>query len=276
MINTIKKLSLAVIISAVLTIQLTGCSQTSDTTSLSSEETSQSTTESTKNTEENQNDSIATVLTYPIVDTGTVDFYSNVAIIDAPNEGEPFYGQDAQYLINSPSYTNNNDGTITDNVTCLIWQREMGEKMTFEEAKIAARECTLGGYDDWRLPSAKELQSIVDYSRSFQTTNSAAIDPLFEVSTITDMDGKLNFPYYWSSTTHLDGANPYSSAVYIAFGEAQGIMNNKLMDVHGAGAQRSDPKSGNIEDYPVSQGPQGDIRYVYNYVRCVRTIDTKG
>ena len=159
MINTIKKLSLAVIISAVLTIQLTGCSQTSDTTSLSSEETSQSTTESTKNTEENQNDSIATVLTYPIVDTGTVDFYSNVAIIDAPNEGEPFYGQDAQYLINSPSYTNNNDGTITDYATGLMWQTsDSGEGMDWETSLSYAQQLELASYDDWRLPSAKELQ----------------------------------------------------------------------------------------------------------------------
>lgn len=45
------------------------------------------------------------------------------------------------------------------------------------------------------------------------------------------------------------------------------------MDVHGAGAQRSDPKSGNKNDYPQYFGPQGDVRYVYNYVRSVRDIN---
>ena len=50
-------------------------------------------------------------------------------------------------------------------------------------------------------------------------------------------------------------------------------MNNVLMDVHGAGCQRSDPKSGNSDDYPQFFGPQGDVRYVYNYVRCVRSIE---
>lgn len=34
------------------------------------------------------------------------------------------------------------------------------------------------------LPNAKELQSIVDYTRSPLTTATAAIDPLFEVSAI--------------------------------------------------------------------------------------------
>lgn len=33
------------------------------------------------------------------------------------------------------------------------------------------------GYTDWRLPNAKELQIIVDYTRSPATTDSAAIDP---------------------------------------------------------------------------------------------------
>lgn len=51
-------------------------------------------------------------------------------------------------------------------------------------------------------------------------------------------------------------------------------MNNTLLDVHGAGAQRSDPKSGNANDYPLFFGPQGDVRYVYNYVRVVRDIST--
>ena len=50
-------------------------------------------------------------------------------------------------------------------------------------------------------------------------------------------------------------------------------MFGTLMDVHGARAQRSDPKSGNIANYPDYFGPQGDVRYVYNYVRAVRNIE---
>ena len=50
-------------------------------------------------------------------------------------------------------------------------------------------------------------------------------------------------------------------------------MNGILMDVHGAGCQRSDPKSGNSDKYPEFWGPQGDVRYVYNYVRVVRNIE---
>ena len=42
------------------------------------------------------------------------------------------------------------------------------------------------------------------------------------------------------------------------------------MDVHGAGAQRSDPKTGNAGDYPQGHGPQGDVIRIDNYARCVR------
>jgi hypothetical protein len=42
------------------------------------------------------------------------------------------------------------------------------------------------------------------------------------------------------------------------------------LDVHGAGAQRSDPKAGNPADFPKGRGPQGDAIRIYNYVRLVR------
>ncbi|UOD33950.1 hypothetical protein DSN97_07175 [Deferribacteraceae bacterium V6Fe1] len=61
-------------------------------------------------------------LSYQIVDTGVTEFYSNTSSIPAPKPGEPFYGQDAQYQINPPSYVDNGDGTITDKITGLMWQ----------------------------------------------------------------------------------------------------------------------------------------------------------
>ena len=60
------------------------------------------------------------------------------------------------------------------------------------------------------------------------------------------------------------------AAVYIAFGCAWGCMGGRWLDVHGAGAQRSDPKTGDPAWYPYGRGPQGDQIRIYNYVRCVR------
>ncbi len=184
--------------------------------------------------------------------------------------GNPSYG------INE--FEENSNGSISDHASGLMWQQaDDGQMRDWESALSYAENLELGGYDDWRLPNAKELQSILDYSRSPQSTGTAAIDPLFSTTEINDPEGNPGqYPYFWSGTTHQDGPEPYSSAVYFAFGEAQGRMKNNLMDVHGAGSQRSDPKTGDISAYPLYHGPQGDVRYVYNAVRCVRDITSTG
>jgi hypothetical protein len=46
--------------------------------------------------------------------------------------------------------------------------------------------------------------------------------------------------------------------------------NWQLIDVHGAGAQRSDPKDGDPKQFPRGRGPQGDDVRIFNFVRCVR------
>ena len=61
-------------------------------------------------------------------------------------------------------------------------------------------------------------------------------------------------------------------ATYIAFGRALGYMFNEWQDVHGAGAQRSDPKIGDPDDFPEGHGPQGDAIRINNYIRLVRDI----
>ncbi len=179
--------------------------------------------------------------------------------------GNTTYGEN--YLID------NGNGTVSDLATGLMWQlADDSQTRNWEEALDYAEDLDLADYSDWRLPNIKELQSIVDYTKSVDSTNSPAIDDLFSLSEITDPNGKTNYGFYWSSTTHQDGKTGASSASYVAFGEAQGKMNDNIIDVHGAGAVRSDPKSGERSDYPVYFGPQGDIRYVYNHVIAVRTI----
>jgi len=129
------------------------------------------------------------------------------------------------------------------------------------------------GHNDWRLPNVKELESIVDYTRSPGTSASAAIDPLFNATAIINESGQTDYPCYWSGTTHANWTGtPGAFGAYVAFGRAMGYMDGSWSDVHGAGAQRSDPKAGDPDDYPTGNGPQGDAIRIYNYVRCVRTI----
>ncbi len=382
-------------------------------------------------------------LDYPIVDTGQTDCFNNTTTIESPSAGEAFFGQDAQYDGNQPQYTDNGDGTVTDNITGLMWQKgysevkrtfsqaveeandfelagytdwrlptikelyslilfsgidpsgyegtdvtwmvpfidtdyfdfryglsdegervidaqyvssteyvgtvfngvsavfgvnfadgrikgypsgvtEMGEKlfevkyvrgatsygtndfvnfqdgivvdhatglmwtlndsgeaMNWQEALAWVQQCNAEeylGYSDWRLPNVKELESLVDYTRAPDVTDSPAIDPIFNVTAITNEGGVTDYPYFWSSTTHENFRDTNGEAgCYVSFGRALGWMtvpryarDYVLMDVHGAGAQRSDYKAGDPGDYPYGHGPQGDVVRMYNFVRLVR------
>ncbi len=210
--------------------------------------------------------------------------------------GNPAYGVN--------SFTDNGDETITDKATKLMWSKtDSGSGMDWEHALAWAQQKNAEnylGHSDWRVPNIKELQSIVDYSRSPATTNSPAIDPVFQTTKITNEAGQDDYPYSWSSTTHLaqGGGAPTNAsgtpapsssgipapdasgtqtpngekAAYISFGRGVGKMFGRWMDVHGAGCQRSDPKTGSASDYPDGFGPQGDARRIDNFVRLVRNV----
>ena len=176
-------------------------------------------------------------------------------------------------------FQDNGDGTVSDNATGLMWAQDdsgIAEPAGLNWAEALAHVRTMNaashlGHDDWRLPSAKELQSIVDYGRSPDTSGSAALDPVFAATSITNEAGQEDYAFYWTSTTHASAAGGGSGA-YVAFGRSPGYMNGSWVDVHGAGCQRSDPKAGDPADYPTGHGPQGDAIRVYNMVRLVRDI----
>lgn len=173
-------------------------------------------------------------------------------------------------------FKDNGDGTISDDATKLMWERTGSDTcMNWENALAYAQsknDENYLGYNDWRLPDAKELQSIVDYSESPDLTNRPAISDLFTVPEIVNEGGETDYPWYYTSTTHDDGPYP-DKAVYVCFGRALGFWENIWQDVHGAGAQRSDLKDGDPEDYPFGNGPQGDAIRIFNYVRLVRDIE---
>lgn len=182
-------------------------------------------------------------------------------------------------------FQDNKDGTVTDRATGLMWMkvdsgtlgagRNRDGKMNWQEALAWAEGLEYAGYADWRLPNVKELQGIVDYTRSPATTDSAAIDPVFETTRFIAEGGQKDYAYYWSGTTHA-GVGRASAAAYVAFGRSFGWMRSRrtgryaLLDVHGAGSQRSDPKWGDASRFPRGRGPQGDVIRIDNLVRCVR------
>lgn len=96
--------------------------------------------------------------------------------------------------INLPStlkshFTDNGNGTITDNLTNLIWQKiTYSDSLTWEQALAYSDSLTYSGFNDWRLPNIKELQSLNDES---------IINPSIDKTIFTN----LGIKKYWSSTT---------------------------------------------------------------------------
>jgi hypothetical protein len=94
-------------------------------------------------------------------------------------------------------------GVAIDRVTGLGWQRVLPTR-TFEWRE-AADYCgclTLGGHDDWRLPTRIELVSLVDFTRA---------DPAIDPVTFPDTP----FEWFWTSSPLADSDPP--AAWYVAF-----------------------------------------------------------
>ncbi|MES9854785.1 MAG: DUF1566 domain-containing protein [Candidatus Thiodiazotropha sp. L084R] len=179
-------------------------------------------------------------------------------------------------------FTDNGDGTISDSATGLMWEANDYYSSNFEDAIAYCETNAIGSWTDWRLPNVKELQSIVDYSRAPDYSGSAAIDPLFNATSFTNEGGETDWGFYWASTTHATSSGMGDAATYVAFGRALGYFNTEVVDVHGAGAQRSNHKSDITSQAQGSanegfgafyfMGPQGDILRLDNMARCVRTL----
>jgi len=124
-------------------------------------------------------------------------------------------GQDGALQVGMPaSYTDNNDGTVHDNVSGLTWEKlsddgsihDWDNQYTWQQAfdmKIAALDAApcFAGHCDWRLPNRRELESLVNAG-----VDSPAVDGVFNIGCLpgchvadcscTQLDN------YWTSTTY--------------------------------------------------------------------------
>ncbi len=128
-------------------------------------------------------------------------------------------GQDGAYSINPPSYTDNGDGTVTDNVTGLVWQkRDDGLMRDSISANNYCSSLNLGGQTGWRLPSLVELISIVNYGAL-----SPSINPTYFPGT--------GIYYYWTSTPYASDP-AFTWSVYFAWGTTDHSSNNGTSSTH--------------------------------------------
>ncbi|MEA1922676.1 MAG: DUF1566 domain-containing protein, partial [Pseudomonadota bacterium] len=85
----------------------------------------------------------------------------------------------------------NDDGTVSDPNTGLMWQQAEPGLMAWQNALYYCENLVLpsaGGYDDWRLPDLKELQSLADYSLD---------SPFLDINCFPGVSES----HYWSSTS---------------------------------------------------------------------------
>ena len=111
--------------------------------------------------------------------TGLQQCYNATKIIACPEtENETFFGQDAYYaskgvctpqsfILKTPYSTKPDEKVVFDENTKLEWQRTIsGDTYTFYQAITHCANLEYAGYDDWRLPTTKELASIMLQSSS--------------------------------------------------------------------------------------------------------------
>jgi hypothetical protein len=135
-----------------------------------------------------------------------------------PVEGEDFYGQDACYVINPPDLTDNGDGTVTDNLTGLVWEQKTATDETFTfsygDALTHCDTLSLAGQNDWRLPTRQEFSTILNFSRVSPALD-VAYFPYFTYNNSYEV-------FYWTSTEYHNDASKVWG-ILLSFGLIQPV-----------------------------------------------------
>jgi hypothetical protein len=140
-------------------------------------------------------------------------------------------GQDGEVRAGAAlSYTDNGDGTVTDDNTGLVWEKlsddggvhDKDNLLTWGNAFVhiaTLNAAHFAGHTDWRLPNVNELRSIVNYG-----AQSPAVSSVFDIGctpqcTVLDCSC-TTASFYWASTTDQSlptyawGVNFFQGAVF--------------------------------------------------------------
>ncbi len=146
----------------------------------------------------------------PVLKTGQTESYAQ--------GDDGFYAKGADR-----SYTRNNNGVVHDSITGLSWQDNVtgGYTMTQSDALAHCETLVLDNHSNWRLPSIRELRTLVDSSKE-----TPAVDDVFE--NIPDANT------YWSST-YLAEDPTHTWRLFFAFGGATPVSYNIMCVSGGVG-----------------------------------------
>lgn len=131
--------------------------------------------------------------------------YSKEIIIDSDlddnssltNKKRPFKG--------TRSYSKFSKNIVKDNISGLIWQKkDDGKQRTWKNAKRYCNNLSLDGYNDFRLPSFKELYYLADRKKPL---------PPFNNKYFT-----IRSSYYWTNSSFVFDSE-YAWIVYFKYGD---------------------------------------------------------
>ena len=161
---------------------------------------------------------------FPVKKTGqTVSYMTG-------DDGYYTHGQDRSYIDNA-------DGTVTDTMLNLIWQNNYSDNKGYADNRMIpdldqtkaleyCEDINLTGFTDWRLPTMRELASLVDYSVA---RPDPTIDPIF--ITTTRENGM-----YWTGTTYAPNT---TKSWFVRFG-ANGVNRRPKPDTYSVRCVRNE------------------------------------
>jgi len=168
----------------------------------------------------------------PVPQTGQTACYNSSGTV-VPCAGT---GQDGDIKAGvawpDPRFTDHNNGTVTDNLTGLMWTKDANAPGP-TDCTPAVTKTWVGaldyvaclnanqylGYSDWRVPSIRELGGLVDASRS-----NPALPPGHPFTSVRP------YTYYWSGST-INNTNVAALVVSTYSGGLNSFYNNTLYPV---------------------------------------------
>jgi hypothetical protein len=130
-------------------------------------------------------------------------------------------GEDAQSSMTNKYHDNGDgDGTVTDQATGLMWQKDISEYsnyMTWEKALAYCESLSLGGYSDWRMPTVKELRSMVNYSLFYP-----AVD-----TTFFPEKSSRYWSSHWTSTTVVNNTGAAWIIGFLGYDYGSGSIDKR-------------------------------------------------
>ena len=139
------------------------------------------------------------IQTWPMISTGQTKCYDYKQEIECPKPGESYSGQDGQtrYGTRSLKLESNNE-IVRDDVTKLLWTKQIKQDVTWYEAKSYCDSLRLNN-KTWRLPTTAELRSIVNYGK----VGPAIDDVFYKQGLVVDEDLKDSLSNWFWASKHI-------------------------------------------------------------------------